>query len=355
MLPAAALAMLLQSGPERSVTLPASCQAASVRTADAESVLVDPQDANHVRVVADGAVFETLSDRACLVPADDGLGRTPPPCFRDVDPFVLSADPQLPETLYLGSSQGVYKSSDGGRSWEPRNIGIPFVICEADMGRVAVDPARSNVLFVSGLGIFKSSDGAETWELAQSGFPADVLPAVSEFAFDPRDTDVVYAATYRLFKTVNGAQLWEPSDQGLPGPAYSVAVNLRNPDVVHVGTTEGVFVSHDAGASWAPEGLTGREVYDLQQKIALPQVFIAQTDAGLYRSTNGGVLWSPLPTPFPPDSIREFALAPSDPSTIYAATDDGVYRSRDDGATWELLGLDRRAPRYAQRPVEPPQ
>jgi photosystem II stability/assembly factor-like uncharacterized protein len=202
MIPAAALAMLLQAGPERSVTPPASCEADSVRSADAQSVVVGPQDANHVWVVADGAVFETRSDRACLVPADEGLGRTPPPCFRDVDPFVLSADPQLPETLYLGSSQGVYKSTDGGRSWEPRNLGIPFVICEADMGRVAVDPARST---------------------------------------------------------------------------------------------------------------------------------------------------------FPADSIREIALAASDPSTLYAATATGVFRSRDDGVTWALLGIDRRAPHFVVRASEPPQ
>ncbi|HEY1251975.1 MAG TPA: hypothetical protein VGH97_12355 [Thermoanaerobaculia bacterium] len=339
--------------PIRPISPVPGCDPHSSRSeVSAESVVVDPRDPDRVVAVADRTVLRSVAS-GCLGPGDDGL-QLPPPSHQ-TDAFVLSLDPQQPDTLYLGSSQGVFKSTDGGRSWLQRSNGIPFVIGEADVGKVAVDPARSDVLFVSGLfGVFRSENGGESWEQVNNGFPVGTNPG-GAFAFDPRNTDVVYLASFRLFKTLDGAQLWQASDQGLPGGAYSVAVDLRNPDVVHAGTADGLYVSHDAGASWALEGLTGRAVYDVQQKPLQAGVFIAQTDAGLFRSTNGGVLWSPLATPFPADSIREFALAPSDPATLYAATATGVFRSSDDGATWTLLGIDRRAPRFVVRAGEQPQ
>ncbi|HEY4231056.1 MAG TPA: hypothetical protein VGO79_12865, partial [Thermoanaerobaculia bacterium] len=327
------------------------CDPESARSAvPAESVVVDPRDSERVVAVAAGSVYRRPERGGCLVRSDDGLGRTPPPCLHDVDPSALSVDPQQSETLYLGSSQGVYKSTDSGLTWVQRSAGISFANCEADVGRVAVDPASSDVLFVSGQGIFKSENGGDSWTLAQNGFPAGTFPPVSQFAFDPRNTDVVYAATFRLYKTVDGAQLWQPSDQGLPGPVYAVAVDLRNPEVVHAGTPDGLFVSHDAGASWALEGLSGHAVSSVLQNPGFTGIFLALTDAGLFRSTDGGVLWSPLATPFPAGSIHEVAFAPSDPSTVYAATDVGVFRSRDDAASWTLVGISFRAPRTVGRP-----
>ncbi len=217
------------------------------------------------------------------------------------------------------------------------------------MGIVAVDPVRSNVLFVSGYyGVFKSENGGESWEQVNNGFPAGTNPG-GAFAFDPRNTDVVYLASFRLFKTLDGAQLWNTSDKGLPGPPRSVAVDLRNPDVIHAGTAEGLFVSPNAGATWSLEALSGHSIGQVVQNPATPAIFYAVTDSGLLRSTNGGVVWGPLATPFPSDSLYDLALAPSDPATLYAATGVGVFRSRDGGASWVPVGISFRAPRSIGR------
>jgi photosystem II stability/assembly factor-like uncharacterized protein len=339
--------------PSRPISLVSRCDPAGDRSAAlAYSVVVDPRDADRVLAVADHMVLRSGAS-GCLAPSDDGLQLGPP--SHPTDPFVLSLDPQQPDTVYLGSSQGVFKSGDGGRSWVQRSSGLPFSIGEANVGKVAVDPARSDVLFVGGLGIFKSLDGGNSWVGMGNGLPAGVSPPSYAFGFDPRNTDVIYLATYDLFKSLDGAQLWKQSDQGLPAPVYAVTVDLRDPDVVHSGTQDGVFVSHDAGMSWALEGLAGHRVLEVLQNPQSPALFLALTDSGLFRGTNGGVLWSRIATPFPGDSIHDVAFAPTDPSTLYAATDTGVYRSRDNGATWTLLGIDRRAPRDVIRAGGQPQ
>jgi hypothetical protein len=332
--------------PEPTVSTVPACPAADGGSTFAESVVVDPRDAERVFAVVDRGVFRTAPRGGCLVPSGNGAETEPP--AHSTEPFALSVDPQQPDTLYLGSSQGVFKSIDGARSWRQRTDGIPFTIGEADVGRVAVDPHRSNVLYVGGLGVFKSVDGGDSWTFVQNGIPLGYFPPAYGFAFDPRDTDVVYLATYRLFKTTNGGELWMPSDQNLPGPVYAIAVDAADPDMVHAGTADGLFLSFDAGATWSRDDLAGRAVFGVLQHPASPSILYAVTDAGLFRRAGGG-LWTALPTPFPPGSIHEVSLAASDPQTLYAATGAGVFRSRDGGASWSIVGLDRRAPRRVFR------
>jgi photosystem II stability/assembly factor-like uncharacterized protein len=76
-----------------------------------------------------------------------------------------------------------------------------------------------------------------------------------------------------------------------------------------------------------------------------PTILFAGTDAGLYRSGDGGQSWDALASPFSNSAVQELAMAPNDPAILYAATDVGVYRSGDGGASWGLLGIDRRSPR----------
>lgn len=339
----ALIGLLLHALPERPVSPPPACVPDSVSPAAAESVVVDPRDADRVFAVADRAVYRTPERSLCLIPWEE-RPVTEPPCLRQVEPFALSLDPQQPDTVYLGSSEGVYKSIDSGRTWEQSSNGITFSICEADVGPVAVDPLRSDVLFVGGDGIFKSLDGGGSWTLVQNGIPLGLFPPAHDFAFDPRDTDIVYLATYRLFKTRDGAQLWEPSDHGLPGPVHAVAVDLRDPDVVHAGTPEGLFVSSDSGTNWSLEALPTVGFYRLVQDPGSPAVFFAITDLGLLRSTDGGAQWNAVTAPSSGQAVSEVSIATSDPQTVYAATVAGVYRSRNLGETWERVGLTRRTP-----------
>jgi photosystem II stability/assembly factor-like uncharacterized protein len=353
MIGALAVALLFQTGAARPIS-PVSACASQEPAALATAVVVEPQDADRAFAVA-ATVYRATGRGDCLAPSDAGLDPRSP-FFRPVDSAGLTIDPQQPEVLYLGAGQGVFKSIDGGETWEPRSSGIVFNLNEAGVYPVAVDPARPNVVYAGGwFGLFKTVNGGDHWTPVNDGFLVVAAPGASEFAFDPRNTDIVYVASIGLFKTTNGGGLWMRMDQGLPGSyVHTVAVDWANPDVVYAGLDEGLFRSGDAAESWQAQGLSGRVLYRVKQDPSDPAILFAGTDAGAFRSGDGGDSWLLMTAPFQETRVTDIAVAASEPSTIYVATAIGVFRSRDGGASWKPLGIVERVTRVLPpRSLEP--
>ncbi len=203
------------------------------------------------------------------------------------------------------TSGGVYKSVDGGQSWQPLSLGLRLSV-----NALAVHPANPKVIYVGTQGgdsrleqysLYRSMDGGRSWQRAPLSLPAGPdgrLPSVLCLTTDPQDSSALYVGT---------------DGQG----AYKI-------------TSDGYIL-----LSLGHE-LQGARVEHMVVDPNHSQQLYAVTDRGLYRSENGGMNWAPLKTP---EQTVALAVARKDSQILYLGTASmGVYRSADGGATWQPIG-----------------
>jgi len=268
--------------------------------------------------------------------------------------IALAVDPRHPRNVFAASREaGVFKSSDGGRSWRP--VFTPSTDSAGRFDALAIVPQDPKIVYAgTGGGVFKSSDGGGTWHAANSGlFGKESAEErqhrldegyVTALVVDPRDSETVFAVTYRdVFKTTNGGASWRRVGLGRAF-ASALAIGPKDGETIYVGAAgafagsakSGIFKSTDGGGSWRAVGLQGRNVGALALDPEHAETLYAGTDdpAGLFKSTDGGASWRALG--LEGDSI---ALDPQDPDTLYAGAGDEVFRSTDGGRTWRALEM----------------
>jgi photosystem II stability/assembly factor-like uncharacterized protein len=310
---------------------------------------------------------------------------------------ALAVHPTTPRVVYAGTSGGgVFKSTDGGRTWQAANTGL-FNFFIRDL---VLDPAAPETLYLSAgdlpnvAGVYKSTNGGASWINVSGGLPkppplcgcGGLLP-ITDLAIDlhgshrlyavaggsvylgpawvpagpgletangaltvetdPSSSTVVYAGTNRgVYKSTDAGAHWAAATSGLGSrPVRALAVDPRNPRNVYAGTDVGVFASTDAGASWLPAstGLTDRRVLDLALDPADPATLWAGTRQGLFESDDRGQSWHPVAGL--QETVGVLAVAPSAPEVLYAGSGEvaevrsgpGVFKSSDGGATWTVL------------------
>jgi photosystem II stability/assembly factor-like uncharacterized protein len=330
---------------------------------------VDPARTSTVYAAVGGGAV--LAPAGGLFRSDDG-GRHWHPLPGRLEGLVLSAvavDPATSATLWVATSQGLFKSTDRGVTW--RSL-IEWNRGKFHPKRVLIDPkSPSTVYLLTGESdsrfdeeaIWKTTDGGETWSRMPDYLGSG---ATQDLALDPNDPDVLYLTKNwdGVFKTTDGGQTWEPINSGLPSDpvdelvcAKAVAVDPRD-SAVYVSASAcrsaepvGIFESTDGGATWVPvhEGFPDDRF--AEALIAAPpgpqggpSTLVAATREGIYRSTdrltwtaaNDGVLgW-----------VISQAADPTDPSTVYVVLRDTVeselrsettWRTRDGGGTWEPI------------------
>jgi photosystem II stability/assembly factor-like uncharacterized protein len=280
--------------------------------------------------------------------------------WREVGPYrggrsaAVEGIATQPLTYYFGSTGGgVWKTMDGGASWE--NVSDGFF--GGSIGAVAVAPSDPNVVYVGGGektvrgnvshgdGIWKSTDAGATWK--HSGLPDS--RHVPRLRVHPRDPDLVYAAVL--------GHLFGPSDE------------------------RGVYRSRDGGKSWQRILFANRDAgaVDLLLDPNNPRVLYATTwrvrrtpwgldsggeGSGLWKSTDGGDTWLALTAnkglPTGTLGIIGIAVSPTNSQNLYAiveAAQGGVFRSRDGGLAWEKTSdsreLRQRAWYYTRLVADP--
>src|SRR3984893_10882502 len=249
---------------------------------------------------------------------------------------AIAVAPSNPNILYVGSGEGlqrpdlstgdgIYKSSDAGRTWQ--HLGLRD---GQQIPMIAVDPRDPNRVFVAVLGhpygpneergIYRSTDGGNSF---QRVLYKDENTGGMDVAIDPANPDTIYAVLWQarqgpwenaawngpnsaLFKSTDGGATWKQLTAGLPGPneglgRIGIEVSLADTKRLYavVGATKGggIYRSDDAGESWrvvnTDNRVWGRDG-DFNEIRSDPKnadvVYLANVVT--WKSTDGGKTWA---------------------------------------------------------------
>ena len=333
-------------------------------------IAVNPKDTNTWYVaVGSGGVWKTTN-----------RGTTWEPVFEDQPSYsvgTVTLDPNNPEVIWVGTGEnvsgrhvgwgdGVYRSADGGKSWEAMGLAA-----SEHIGKILVDPRDSDVVFVAAegplwasggeRGLYKTTDGGKTWSLS---LEIDENTGVTDVEFDPSDPDVLYAAAYQrrrhtwsllaggpnsgIYKSTDGGASWRRISAGLPEGdmgKIGLAVTPANPEIVYAtieadAREKGFYRSTDKGERWEKRneyisGGTGPHYYQEIEASPLDADLVYQMDVFLHVTRDGGRTFDYLGTGREKHSDNHALwIDPEDGAHLLAGTDAGLYETFDQGTTW---------------------
>jgi photosystem II stability/assembly factor-like uncharacterized protein len=305
------------------------------------AVTVHPTNSQIVYVSSSKGVFKTRDGAATWTPLNEGLEHS--------QVLAFAIDPTAPSTIYAGTfANAIFKSSDGGQLWRPANVGMKGHV--SVVNAFAIYPPNPQELYAATtIGVFRTTNGGASWEETVAGMESVYVVAI---AFDPQTPDILYAGTSGgMYKSRDRGSRWEIINEGLiagaVGSAMKLGVNAISvdpdqPQNVVIATGKGVFLSRNGGGSWESR-TTGSSVpfmTALQRDPADHARLYAGGDSGVFISTDRGTTWTAVNTDPRPRVIRALAVDPSTPGVVYAGTQRGLFKSTDSGGTWaQVQGL----------------
>ncbi len=210
----------------------------------------------------------------------------------------------------------MYRSRDGGRSWETSplfgNNGLAYLGVQT----IAVCPSGQVFAGTWGGGVYRAE--AASWKPVNGGNDDLYTTALN---CDSLGRLFVGTASTGVFRSVNAGDSWSAVNAGLTNQTI---LTIRSLDTkVFVGTGDGAFNSTDGGNSWNASALQGQRVFDFEFDPTNPQrVWAATTTAGVFTSWDGGATWSPVGAP-----LEAYSVARDVDGKLYAGTrSNGVYR-----------------------------
>ena len=274
--------------------------------------------------------------------------------------YQIIVDPNHPDTVYVATEEGVFKTDDGGTTWAAFNDGLEArqirtlamtadgtLLCgtlgyglyyyDTPDGRwqqlpplgnfgtfwpiwdnrplyqytsLLIDPTDNRTMYTGTFpaGIYKTTDGGTTWRERNVGWTND---GVFSLVFHPENTDIIYAGTYNgINRSTDGGEHWEVWDEGWPPEqwVFSIAFDPTDPNVMYACSKNGEEMGR------------GREGFH----------------GTVMKSTDGGATWFEITTGLDVDQeFYEIIVDPTDRDTLYLATQStGVFISRDGGDHW---------------------
>jgi photosystem II stability/assembly factor-like uncharacterized protein len=329
---------------------------------------VDPRDRRVWYVAtAGGGVWKTAN-----------AGTSFEPVFDDEKSFSIgcvTVDPHDSLVVWVGTGEnnsqrsvsmgdGVYKSIDGGKSWN--NTGLEK---SEHISKIIVDPRDSNVVYVAAQGplwapggdrgLYKTTDGGKTWKAVLT---ISENTGVTDVLFDPTNPDILFAAAYQrrrhvftlidggpesaIYKSTDAGKTWTKLKEGLPKEdmgRIGLAIAPHNPKTVYA-TIEstrkagGFFVSKDGGSSW-------KKVNDFNaQGQYYGELFVDPNDddriygvdVWMRVSDDGGKTWRRLDEKWKHPDNHVVWIDPSSSDHLLIGCDGGLYETFDRAETWNF-------------------
>ncbi|MDO8690482.1 MAG: hypothetical protein Q7R39_10825, partial [Dehalococcoidia bacterium] len=263
--------------------------------------------------------------------------------------FSLAIDPLNTATVYAGTNRGVFRSDDGAATWVSASSGLAMDPFGNTYVYSLVTTSNPSMIYAGTLlGIFKSQDRGRTWQEKDTGFRVGTLPSVEAMAVDPTDADVVYAgAAYQglsptVFKTEDGGDSWAPLTVGLSqGLVSSIAIDPQDHLKVYVATRgQGLFATQDAGRTWRQvgQGVVESSISAVAAASGSSMVYAAGLRHAFYRSGDAGTTWEIAEGNIGSRAPTWLAIEPASPSNIWLASVGGLYFSSDGGSNWAESG-----------------
>jgi photosystem II stability/assembly factor-like uncharacterized protein len=267
----------------------------------------------------------------------------------------LAIDPTAPSTIYAGAAgwESLYKSTDGAATWTLSDMGIPNGNAGTDVLALAVDPSDPATVYAGtddevsdGSGVYKSTDGGGNWKSIGPSRLRDF--EIHALTIDPGRTDTVYAGAADpsfaqkagVFKTTDGGTTWNRVKRG--ENVYALALDPNHPRILYAGTETGMAKSTDQGRHWrdANQGISGMPVLAVDLDPLRLGIAVAGTTTAIFRTTNGGSLWI-ASTNTLGGTVRAASGDPIDTNTVYVGTEnDGLFKTIDAGRHWTLTNAD---------------
>jgi photosystem II stability/assembly factor-like uncharacterized protein len=270
---------------------------------------------------------------------------------------------------------GVYKSTDGGGKWTSMGLAESH-----DIPAIAVDPRNADVVWVAALGhlwgrnkergVYKTTDGGKTWtavlQLGDSVGAADLV-------LDPANPDVAYASMYMrlrtpwsftsggpvggIYKTTDGGKSWAKLNTGLPAQTGRIGLDIyeKNPQVLYAvvesdegGASDiddiksragGVFRTDDGGSTWRRmQPIAPRGFYFSKVRIdPTTDSRIYVLGYGLHVSDDSGHSFRADGAEKPHGDLHDLWIDPADRNRLVLGTDGGIYFSWDGSKTWQFV------------------
>ena len=217
-----------------------------------------------------------------------------------------------------------------------------------DVRSLAVDPQDPQRLYFGTIDgqIYTSGDSAKTWSRV-ANFNRPGL-YIDNLFVDPRDSKTLYAAAHRhkepggFFKTIDGGETWSEAAELKAEALHSITQSASDPDILIAGTNRGVWRSENAGDTWSHlstsdyPGLINVESLAVDPRS--PEVIYAGTWYLPYKTADGGKTWSSIKTGMIDDSdVFAIDLNPRDPDHVIASACSGIYDSKNGGANWRKV------------------
>ena len=311
------------------------------------ALAVDPRDANHVFAAVLGHPYGPNEQRGVYASTDGGANwQKALYVDENTGASDIAMDPSNPDVLYAslwesrqapwefgndyaGTHGGIFKSTDGGKTWNKLTTGLPQV-SQAYVAIAAGDAHRlyASVAFGRETAIYRSDDAGENWHRATT----DARPAtrigggdLAVLRVDPKDPNTLYSASIVTWRSTDGGQTWT-GIKGAPGgdDYQNIWINPNNPDILLLVGDQGALVSVNRGRTWSSwYNQPTAQLYHAVADNAFPyRVCAGQQESGsvcISSRGNDGVVdfrdWHPV-------GVIEYGYVapdPRDPDIVYGA------------------------------------
>ena len=317
--------------------------------------------------VASGGVWKTSNWGLEYIPVFDSENSYSIGC--------VTIDPNNPNVIWVGTGEnnnqrsvaygdGVYKSNDGGKSWE--NVGLKN---SEHIGNIIVHPKNSNIIYVSAYGplwskggergVYMSKDGGKTWKRV---LYIDEHTGINEIHMDPKNPKILYATAHQrrrhvytyvgggpgssIYKSTDGGSSWKKINKGLPnveigriGMDISPVNNNVLYAIVEAADRKGGFYkSEDMGESWSKQSgkVTSGNYYQeiFADPIDLGTVYIMDTWMSVTK--DGGKTFKNVGEDFKHVDNHAMWINPNNNNHWLIGCDGGIYETFDAAKNWDF-------------------
>jgi photosystem II stability/assembly factor-like uncharacterized protein len=348
-------------------------------------VAVDPANPNHV--YCSGLLLFSSSDGGST------LTITPSGNVH-VDHHAIAFYPPNPSVTYFGSDGGIYKTEDGGASYQDLNNGFVTTqfypgfanavqdsnvaigglqdngtvlylgsgfwesVFGGDGGWCAINSTNKNIVYAESqyMNLGRSTNGGFNFTGATSGLPASSATNynfIPPFVLSYSNPSVLYAGSKNVYKSINGGVSWYAPNGGgnLNGTTIScIGISWTHHDTVMAGTGSGgfglsplfeIFASTNGGTGWTnvTGSLPNRYPTDVEfDPTSGTTAYVTYSGYGtphVFKTTNIGQTWTNISSNLPDIPHQAVTVDPEEPTSLYVGTDLGVFHSSDGGGNWE--------------------